>query len=152
MHREFTGRRVRLVRCRGDEYAGRNRLFPGAQMRRWAGQIWRADGRPARRRTGAVRPGALAAMLTVSLAVMLTAGCSAAPAAPYRPTASTCYAFAVRAIQQHLTVTAAPGACAGLSHEQVNQAAARAIRDLTAGQPKAAARRLASRDGAYLAR
>jgi manganese efflux pump family protein len=152
MHREFTGRRVRRVRCRGDEYAGRNRLFPGAQMRRWAGQIWRADGRAARRLGGAVRPGSLAAMLTVSLAAMLTAGCSAGPPAPYRPTASTCYTFAVRAIQQHRTVTAAPGACAGLSHEQVNQAAARAIRDLTTGHPKAAARRLARQDGAYLAR
>ncbi len=121
-------------------------------MRRWAGQIWRPDGRAARRLAGAVRPGPLAAMLTASLAVSLAAGCSAAPAAPYRPTASTCYAFAVRAIQQHVTVTAAPGACAGLSDEQVNQAAARAIRDLTEGQPKAAARRLASQDGAYLAR
>lgn len=121
-------------------------------MRRWAGQIWRADERADRRAArapaGAARPGLLAAMLVVSLA----AGCSAAPAAPYRPTAGTCYAFAVRAIQQHVTVTAAPGACAGLSHEQVNQAAARAIRDLTAGQPKAAARRLARQDGAYLAR
>lgn len=121
-------------------------------MRRWAGQIWRPDGRAARGLAGAVRPGPLAAMLTASLAVSLAAGCSAAPAAPYRPTASTCYAFAVRAIQQHVTVTAAPGACAGLSHEQVNQAAARAIRDLTEGQPKAPARRLARQDGAYLAR
>ncbi len=117
-------------------------------MRRWAGQICRADGRAARALAGAARPGLLAAMLAVSLA----AGCSAAPAAPYRPTAGTCYAFAMRAIQHHVTVTAAPGACAGLSHEQVNQAAARAIRDLTAGRPKAAARRLARQDGAYLAR
>jgi|HubBroStandDraft_1064217.scaffolds.fasta_scaffold81152_2 hypothetical protein len=121
-------------------------------MRRWAGQIWRPNGRAARGLAGAVRPGPLAAMLTASLAVSLAAGCSAAPAAPYRPTASTCYAFAVRAIKQHVTVTAAPGACAGLSHEQVNQAAARAIRDLTEGRPKAAARRLARQDGAYLAR
>jgi hypothetical protein len=120
-------------------------------MRRWAGQIWRPDGRAALGLAGAVRPGPLAAMLTAS-AVLLAAGCSAAPAVPYRATASTCYAFAVRAIQRHVTVTAAPGACAGLSHEQVNQAAARAIRDLTEGQPKAAARRLARRDGGYLAR
>jgi hypothetical protein len=121
-------------------------------MRRWAGQIWRPDGRTARGLARAVRPGPLAAMLTASLAVSLAAGCSAAPASQYRPSAGTCYAFAVRAIQQHITVTAAPGACAGLSHEQVNQAAARAIRELTAGQPKAAARRLARQDGAYLAR
>jgi hypothetical protein len=121
-------------------------------MRRWAGQIWRPDGRTARGLARAVRPGPLAAMLTASLAVSLAAGCSAAPASPYRPNAGTCYAFAVRAIQQRVTVTAAPGACAGLSHEQVNQAAARAIRELTAGRPKAAARRLARQDGAYLAR
>jgi hypothetical protein len=116
-------------------------------MRRWAGQIWRLAGRPACGLAGAARPGPLAVML----AVMLAAACSAAPAGPDRPTADTCYAFAVRAIQRHATVTAVPGACAGLSHEQVNQAAARAIRDLTAGQPKAVARRLARQDGAYLA-
>ena len=85
------------------------------------------------------------------LAVLLAAACSAGPAAPYRPTAGTCYAFAVRAIQRHVAVTALPGACAGLSREQVNQAAARAIRDLTAGHPKAVARRLARQDGGYLA-
>ena len=113
-------------------------------MRRWAGQIWRLAGRPARGLAGAAWPGPLA----VILAVMLAAACSAAPD---RPTAGTCYAFAVRAIQRHDTVTAVPGACAGLSPEQVNQAAARAIRDVTAGQPKAAARRLARQDGAYLA-
>jgi len=121
-------------------------------MRRWAGQIRWPGGRAARGLAGAARPGPLAALSAVSLAVSLAAGCSAAPAAPYRPTADTCYAFAVRAIQRHVTVTAAPGACAGLSPEQVNQAAARAIKDLTAGQPKAAARRLARQDGAYLAR
>jgi len=85
------------------------------------------------------------------VAVLLAAACSAGPAAPYQPTAGTCYAFAVRAIQRHVAVTAVPGACAGLSREQVNQAAARAITDLTAGHPKAVARRLARQDGGYLA-
>ncbi len=124
-------------------------------MRRGAGQIWRPAGQPARGLAGAAWPGPLAVrlamMLAVLLAVLLAAACSAGPAAPYRPTAGTCYAFAMRAIQRHVTVTAVPGACAGLSREQVNQAAARAIKDLTAGHPKAVARRLARQDGGYLA-
>jgi len=121
-------------------------------MRRGAGQICRPAGQPARGPAGAAWPGPLAVRLAMALvAVLLAAACSAGPAAPYQPTAGTCYAFAVRAIQRHVAVTAVPGACAGLSREQVNQAAARAITDLTAGHPKAVARRLARQDGGYLA-
>ena len=124
-------------------------------MRRGAGQICRPAGQPARGPAGAAWPGPLAVRLAMALvallAVLLAAACSAGPAAPYQPTAGTCYAFAVQAIQRHVAVTAVPGACAGLSREQVNQAAARAIRDLTAGHPKAVARRLARQDGGYLA-
>jgi hypothetical protein len=124
-------------------------------MRRGAGQIRRPAGPPARGPAGAAWPGPLAVRLAMALvpllAVLLAAACSAGPAAPYQPTAGTCYAFAVRAIQRHVAVMAVPGACAGLSREQVNQAAARAIRDLTAGHPKAVARQLARQDGGYLA-
>ena len=82
----------------------------------------------------------------------LAAGCSADSAAPHRATASTCYAFGVRALKRHVTVHAVPRACAGLSHEQVNLAvAARAVRDVAGSRPRAAARRLAYQDGGYLA-
>jgi hypothetical protein len=85
------------------------------------------------------------------LAAVLAAGCSAGAAAPYRATAGTCYAFGVRALQRHVTVTTAPRACAGLSHAQVNLAVARAVRDVVGPRHRAVARRLADQDGAYLA-
>ena len=86
------------------------------------------------------------------LAAVLAAGCSAGAAAPYQATAGTCYAFGVRALQRHVTVTTAPRACAGLSRAQVNLAVARAVRDVVGPRHRAVARRLAGQDGAYLAR
>jgi len=83
------------------------------------------------------------------LAAVLAAGCSAAPPAP-RPTVDTCFAFGVRAIRLHVKVTRVPRACAGLSHEQVNQAIVRAVREVVGTQPKTAARRLAAADSRYL--
>jgi manganese efflux pump family protein len=84
------------------------------------------------------------------LAGLLAVGCSAAPAA-YRASAGTCFAFGVRALQQHLTVTTVPRACAGLSRAAVNQAVDRAVREVVGTRPKAAARRLAYQEGARLA-
>ncbi|HUZ26930.1 MAG TPA: hypothetical protein VMV07_24530 [Streptosporangiaceae bacterium] len=84
------------------------------------------------------------------LAAVLAAGCSASAPAPYRATVDTCYAFGVRALQRRITVTAVPRACHGLSHAQVNLAAARAVREVVGPRPKAAARRLANNDSAYL--
>jgi hypothetical protein len=86
------------------------------------------------------------------LAAVLMAGCSAGPIAPDRGSADSCYAFSVQAIKQHITVSTVPRACHGLSHEQVNLAVGRAIRDTAGSRPKAAARRLANQDGAYLGR
>jgi hypothetical protein len=86
------------------------------------------------------------------LAAVLTAGCSAGAPVPYRGSVNTCYAFGVQAIRAHILVTTVPRACAGLSHEQVNLAVARAIRETAGSRPKAAARRLANTDGAYLGR
>jgi hypothetical protein len=62
----------------------------------------------------------------------------------------TCYAFGVQAITRHATVTAMPRACAGLSHEQIDVAVERAVRDAAGPHRKAIARRLAYKDGAYL--
>jgi manganese efflux pump family protein len=91
-----------------------------------------------------------AVVLTVVLTGVLAAGCSAGPAAPHRATVDTCYAFSVRALQRHITVTSVPRACRGLSHAQINQAVGGAIHKVVGPRPKAAARRLASRDSAYL--
>lgn len=97
------------------------------------------------RRRALVVPSALAV-------VVLAAGCAAGSPASYQATTDTCYAFAVQAIQRHITVTGEPRGCAGLSHEQVNIAVARAIQELTRPRPKAIARRLAHQDRAYVAR
>ena len=86
------------------------------------------------------------------LAALLAAGCSASPVTSYRPSEQTCYDLAVRALQRHVTLSARPPACAGLSSAQVNLAVARAIREVTGPWPKAIARRLAYQDRAYLAR
>jgi hypothetical protein len=94
--------------------------------------------------------GWLAAALTAALAGMLAAGCSAGRPAPYQATAQSCFAFGVRALERHVTVTTGPRACAGLSHAQVNEAVARAVRDVTGARHRAAARRIAQQEGRYL--
>jgi hypothetical protein len=81
---------------------------------------------------------------------MLAAGCSAGAPASYRASVGTCYAFGVQAIRRHVTVTAEPRACAGLSHEQINLAVARAVREAVGAEPKAAARHLADQYSGYL--
>jgi len=82
---------------------------------------------------------------------MLAAGCSAGPVTSYRPSEQSCYDLAVQALQRHVTLSARPPACAGLSSAQVNLAVARAIREVTGPWPKAIARHLAYQDRAYLA-
>ena len=97
---------------------------------------------------GIIRGAAPAGLLAAGLA----AGCSAGAPARYEATADTCYAFGVQALQRHVTVTAVPRACAGLSHAQVNLAVSRAIREVAGSYDKVAARHLASRVSAYLER
>jgi hypothetical protein len=63
---------------------------------------------------------------------------------------SACYAFAVQALDRHVTVTSVPRACSGLSHEQINLVVERAVRDVIGPQPKAKGRRLAHKEAAYL--
>jgi hypothetical protein len=84
------------------------------------------------------------------LAAALVAGCSGGASAPYRATTGTCYAFAVQALEQHVTVTTVPRACAGLSHEQIDLAVTRAIHTVVGRRSKVAGRRLAHREIAYL--
>ena len=93
----------------------------------------------------------IAAVLSTGLlAALLAAGCSAGVPASYRATVQTCSSFGLRAIQRHVTVTAEPGACAGLSPVQVNMAVTRAVKEAVGPEPKAIARHLAVQDSAYL--
>jgi manganese efflux pump family protein len=89
------------------------------------------------------------------LAALLLAGCSSAATAPpgssTQPSAQSCYDFGVRALERHVTVTTVPPACAGLSQATVNLALSRAVHEVVGPRPKAAARRLAEREGARLA-
>jgi hypothetical protein len=86
------------------------------------------------------------------LAALLTAGCSVPAPAVNRATVNTCYAFGLRALQRHITVAARPAACAGLTDQQINAAAARAVGAAVGAAPKTVARRLSVRDRVYLER
>jgi hypothetical protein len=97
---------------------------------------------------GVASAGVLAAGV---LAALLLVGCSSAATTPPGPSAQSCYAFGVRALERHVTVTAVPAACAGLSPATVNLAVSRAVREVAGPRPKAAERRLAEREGARLA-
>ena len=79
------------------------------------------------------------------------AGCSSQPAVT-GGSVNSCYLFALSAIQRHVTVTAVPAACQGLSQEEVNVAVGRALRAATAGvRGKDAQRELIGRDTPYVA-
>jgi len=100
---------------------------------------------------GVVTPaGRLALAAVLAAAASVVAGCAAAQPAPTRGTVAACYAFAVQALDRHETVTSVPPACAGLSHEEINQAVDRAIRTVAGPHRKVIARRLAHKEAAYL--
>lgn len=93
----------------------------------------------------AVRAMALAGL------VLAGAACSGSPAVP-RGSVSSCTQFGVAAIQHHVTVTAVPDACRGLSQIEVNTAVGRALRTMAAGgHGKVAQRELIASDSSYLA-
>jgi manganese efflux pump family protein len=104
--------------------------------------------RPASRRALAVAALAVAALAVA--AVLPAAGCSAGQPVTSRATVASCYAFAVQALNQHLTVASVPPACTGLTHEQINLAVDRAIRAEVGPHRKAVARRLTHKEAAYL--
>ena len=79
------------------------------------------------------------------------AGCSSPPAVP-RGSVNACYHFGVEAIQRHVTVTAVPAACQGLSQLEVNVAVGQALHAAAAGvRGKDRQRQLIGRDSPYLA-
>jgi hypothetical protein len=98
---------------------------------------------PASRRT-------LAVAVLAAVAALPAAGCSAGRPAASQATVAACYAFAVQALNQHITVTSVPAACTGLTHEQINLAVDRAIRAVVGPHRKVVARRLAHEEAAYL--
>ena len=66
---------------------------------------------------------------------------------------TSCYQFAAGAIQHHVTVTAMPAACQGLSQVQVNVAVSRALRAAAVGvRGKLRQRQVIARDRPYVAR
>ena len=80
------------------------------------------------------------------------AGCSS-PSAVTGGSVTSCYQFAAGAIQHHVTVTATPAACQGLSQVQVNVAVGRALRAAAAGvRGKIRQRQVIARDSPYVAR
>ena len=79
------------------------------------------------------------------------AGCSSQPVVP-RGSVNSCYQFGVAAIRRHVTVTAVPAACQGLSQLEVNGAVGRALHAAVSGvRGKARQRQLVARDSPYLA-
>jgi len=79
------------------------------------------------------------------------AGCSSAPAAT-GDAGTSCYQFAARAIQHHVTVTGVPSACQGLSQVNVNVAVSRALRAAASGaHGKVRQRQIIARDSRYVA-
>jgi manganese efflux pump family protein len=98
--------------------------------------------------TWAARVSGLASALALAGAV---AGCTSQPAAT-GASVTSCYQFAARAIQRHVTVTAMPAACQGLSQVDVNVAVSRALRDAASGaHGKVRQRQIIARDSVYVA-
>jgi hypothetical protein len=98
--------------------------------------------------------GRLGAILVLTLLLPVTgllAGCGAAGPPVRHATTDTCFAFGVRALERHQTVTRLPRACAGLSREQVNAAVGRALRDVVGPLAKAPFRSRAIAESRYLA-
>jgi hypothetical protein len=78
-------------------------------------------------------------------------GCSS-PSAVTGESVTSCYQFAARAIQRHVTVTAVPAACQGLSQLEVNAAVSRALHAaVTGARGKVRQREAIARDGPYVA-
>src|SRR5512146_107583 len=80
------------------------------------------------------------AVPVLALAVLSVTGCSTQPRAP-RPSAGSCVQFGMSAIRRHITVTALPPACQGLTPAQIDAAAGAALRSAASGVRGKAQRR-----------
>lgn len=80
------------------------------------------------------------ALAGLIIAALCAAGCSSQPAAP-QASVTSCTRFGESAIRQHVTVTALPPACQGLTAAQVDQAVGSALRSAGSGVNGKALRR-----------
>ena len=92
---------------------------------------------------------AAAAVALAAAGAVLVTGCSA-PGTGSGSSVTSCAQYAVNAIRRHVTVTAIPAACRGLSQIDVNVAVARALHAAAAGVHGKARQRLIARDSQYL--
>ena len=91
-----------------------------------------------------------AAKTAVALVAGAAAGCSSQPAVT-QGSVTACFQFAATAIQRHITVTAVPPACQGLSRLDVNVAVGRALHAAAAGVlGKNQQREVIARDSQYV--
>ena len=74
------------------------------------------------------------------IAALAVAGCSSQPRAA-RPSTESCVQFGMSAIRRHVTVTALPAACQGLTPAQIDAAAGAALRSAASGVRGKAQRR-----------
>ncbi len=90
-------------------------------------------------------------MVTGVVLAWAAAGCSSPSAVP-GGSQTSCYQFAARAIQRHVTVTAVPAACQGMSQVEVNVAVRQALRAAATGvRGKVRQRQIIARDSPYVA-
>ena len=125
----------------------KGKLHPGEPSQEGLppGPVWVRLGAVMARRYAATM--ALAGLLLAGAA----AGCSSQPAVT-GGSGTSCYQFAARAIQHHVTVTAVPAVCRGLTQVEVNVAVTRALRDAASGvRGKVRQRRVIARDSRYVA-
>jgi manganese efflux pump family protein len=110
-------------------------------------RVSRISGAAPARLRGYVAKMAVAGALLAGMA----AGCSSQPAVT-QGSVSSCFQFALAAIQHHVTVTTVPDACQGLSQIEVNVAVNRALHAAAAGtRGKVPQRQLIARDSPYVA-
>ena len=116
-------------------------------MGTWVSRLSGMANLPATRwRDYAAKTAATAMVLAGTLA-----GCSSQPAVT-PDSVTSCYQFAARAIQHHVTVTAVPAACQGLSQVDVNVAVSRALQAAAAGvRGKVRQRQIIAGDIPYVA-
>jgi manganese efflux pump family protein len=104
------------------------------------------------RRSGTRRYGQATKLVITGVVLAWTAAGCSSPSAVTGGSGTSCYQFAARAIQRHVTVTAVPAACQGLSQVEVNVAVSRALRAAAAGvRGKVRQRQVISRDSPYVA-
>ncbi len=71
------------------------------------------------------------ALAGLALAGLALAGCTQPPPARQQATVASCTAFSVNALRHHVSVTAVPAACRGLTKAQANDAASAALHAIT---------------------